>query len=120
MIDALIELVMDPSGRRAPEHIERPVDQIVVVEQAAFLFLTAIVGRDRRGNVHEGLGPVADRGSAALFHQNGEPRGLPIEGRSRRRMLLDDALSDGRLPEVLVLGQEQRQDGLTCALPLMS
>ncbi len=69
MIDAAVELVMHPAGRHAVEHRQRFVDQIVIVEQAAFLLLAPVI-RCRRGrDMQQRLGAVAGGHRAAAFDQ---------------------------------------------------
>ncbi len=43
VIDAAVELVMDPAGGNTIQHRKRLVDQIVVVEQAALLLLAPVI-----------------------------------------------------------------------------
>ena len=59
MIDAAIELVVHPAGCAAVEHGQCLVDQVVIVEQAAFLLLAAVVRGDRGCDMQQGFGAVA-------------------------------------------------------------
>ena len=59
MVDAAVELVMHAARGDAVEHRQRLVDQIVIVEQAAFLFFTPVIGRRRRCDIEQRLGAVA-------------------------------------------------------------
>ena len=61
MIDTLIELVVNPSRGGAPQHVERLVDQVVIVEQAALLLLAAIVRGDRGGDMEQRAAALGDR-----------------------------------------------------------
>ena len=55
MIDAAVELVMHPAGGAAIQHRQRLVDQIVVVEQAAFLLLAPVIRRRRGRDLQQRL-----------------------------------------------------------------
>ena len=85
MVDAAVELVMHPAGGDAVEHLQRLVDQIVIVEQAAFLLLAAVIGRRGGRDMKQRLGAVARHHGAAAFDQGQDSTGFrfnqPADGR---------------------------------------
>ena len=102
MVNAEIELVEHPGRRGALEQVERPVDQIIIIEQRAALFLSLVtrdhVGGDRdqrAGAVARGHGAFAGKQCAhtVLFTPEPfEPRGMVLDDR-----LGDDILSGCQL-----------------------
>ena len=70
VVDAEIELVENPGGGRAPEQLDRLVDQVVIVEQRAALFLVFVAADDVGGDGDQRAGAVA-RGDGALARQQG-------------------------------------------------
>ena len=78
MIDAAIELVMHPAGRNPVQHRKRLVDQIVIVEQAAFLFLAPVIRGGGGRNMQQRLGAVARDQRAAAFDQWSDAEEFPL------------------------------------------
>ena len=67
MIDAEVELVMNPGGIDAGEQRERLVDQIVVIEQAAARFLVVIARQHGVGDGDQRRRTIAaDHGAQAI------------------------------------------------------
>ena len=79
MIDAAVELVVHPARGHAVEHRQRLVDQVVIVEEAAFLLLAAVVCRSRGRDMQERLGAVADDKRAASLDQGAEAAAFGFE-----------------------------------------
>ncbi len=77
MVDAAIELVVHPAGRDAGKHVQRLVDQVVIVEQAALLLLAPVIRRRGGGDVQQRLGAVAGGQRAAPLDQAGRCERLP-------------------------------------------
>ena len=94
VVDAEIELVQHPGRRRALEQIERLVDQVVVVEQAA-PFLFAVVARNHlRRDGDQRAGAVA-RGQRAFSGEQGADAGLLVRQAIQPiRMIGGDRLGD--------------------------
>ena len=59
MIDAEIELEMDPGGIGVAQQIERLVDQVIVIDQPAALLLVAVTLQHFRSDGDEGRTAVA-------------------------------------------------------------
>ena len=113
MIDAAVELEVYPAGGDAVQHLQRPVDQVVIIEQPAFLFFAAVVRGDRGCDDKQGLRPVADRQRAAPVDQRADTVGLALE----QACLSRDCLSQNffvttDLRGAQCLGQEHTEIGI--------
>ena len=118
VIDAAVELVVHPAGRAAVQHRQRLVDQIVIIEQAAFLLLAPVVRRHRGRDMQQGFGAVAGGERAAAFDQGFEPAGLRVEplrrsGAWRRRTSWSPPICAACWPRS---GTRSRYSS-TCAMP---
>ena len=109
MIDAAVELVMHPAGGHAIQHLQRLVDQIVIVEQAALLLLAPVI-RCRRGrDVQQRLGAVADRHGAAPLDQGADALTLPLEQIGDDRIVVSKLLGHHRLARRAFIGKENAE-----------
>lgn len=79
MVDAAIELVVHPLGGDAVEHRQRPVDQVVIVEQAAFQLLAPVVRGRRGGDMQQRFGAIAGGDGAAAFDQGADTQRFGFE-----------------------------------------
>ena len=96
MVDAAVELVMHPARGDAVEHLQRLVDQIVIVEQAAFLLLAAVIGRRSRCDMKQRLGAVARHHGAAAFDQGQDATGFRFEQPADGRIVVAEFLRHHR------------------------
>ena len=113
MVDAAVELVMHPAGRDAVEHVERPVDQVVIVEQAALALFAPVVRRGRGRDVQQRLGAVSGRHRPAAFDQGADAEGFGLEQAADDRIVVDEFFRHHRLARRTVgLGEEHAEIGL--------
>ena len=70
MVDAEVELVVHPGGADVAQEIERLVDQVVVIDQAAALFFFLKAGQHRMGDGEQRRAAVA-AGDGATALQDG-------------------------------------------------
>ncbi len=96
MIDAAVELVVNPARGDAVEHFQRLVDQIVIVEQAALLLLAAVVGRRRGSDIKKRLGAVAGHQGAAAFDQGKNSPGFRFDQLAYGRIVVREFLRHHR------------------------
>ena len=92
MIDAAVELVVHPGRRAAGQQGQCLVDQIVIVEQAAFQLFAPVVCGNRDRDMQQRFGAVARDDGAALFDQRAEPARLGVEAAADRRIVADESL----------------------------
>ena len=69
VIDAAVELVVHPAGGNLVQHDKRLVDQVVIIEKAAFLLFAPVVCCRRNRDMQQRGGAVAGNHGAALFDQ---------------------------------------------------
>ena len=79
VIDAAVELVMHPARRDALEHLQRLVDEVVIVEQPALQLLAPVIRRGRGRDMQQRLRAVARDDGAALFDQRREALASVLE-----------------------------------------
>ena len=84
VIDAAVELVVHPAGRAAGQQGQRLVDQIVIVEQAAFGLFAPVIGGDRDRDMQQGFGAVARQRRRGAF-RSGDRRRLDLGVETARR-----------------------------------
>ena len=111
MVDAEVELVMNPSGVDIAEKRERLVDQIVVIDETAAILLALITAQNlvhdgkQRGRpipANHGAKPLQERTNARLFRR--EPF---------NQVLIFDGLRDDRPPRgTFVRGEENLEIGI--------
>ncbi len=87
MIDAAIELVMHPARGHPIQHLQRLVDQIVIIEQAALLLLAPVICCRRGRDMQQRLGPIARNDRATAFDQGGEADNFRCEQSTNGRVL---------------------------------
>ena len=109
MVDAAIELVMHPARRDALKHVQRLVDQIVIVEQAAFQLLAPVIRRRGGGDVQQRLGAVAGRQRAAPLDQRADADAFRLERARHCRMVVAELLCQHRLPRRPIVGEKHAE-----------
>ncbi len=109
VIDAAIELVVHPAGGDARQHRQRLVDQIVIVEQAAFRLLAPVVCRRRGRDVEQRPRAIAGHDRAALFDQRVETPRFGIEQRADRRIAVAKFPGQDGFARRLLVCQENAQ-----------
>ncbi len=109
VVDAAVELVMHPARGHPVEHRERPVDQVVIVEQPALRLFAPVVHRRGRCDVEQRPCAVADRERPALLDQRAEAAALGLDQGADRRVGLDELLGHHRGAWRALLGEEDRK-----------
>jgi hypothetical protein len=110
VIDAAVELVMHPAGGDAVQHLQRLVDQIVIVEQAALLLFAAVVRRRRGRDMQQRLGAVADRHGAAPLDQGPDAQAFRVEQAADGRIVVAEFLRHHRFARRAIgFGQEHAE-----------
>ena len=112
MIDAAVELEMHPAGGDAVQHRQRLVDQVVIVEQAAFLFFAAVVRGNRGRDDEKGLRAVADRQRAAPFDQREDAVDFGVEQSGYDRIAVAELLRHHRFARRQCFSQEHAEIGI--------
>ena len=112
VIDAAVELEMHPAGGDAVQHFQRLVDQVVVIEQAAFLLFAAIVGGHGGRDDEKSLRAVADRQGAALFDQRADANAFIVEQPRDVRSGIADLFRHQRFARRQRFGQEYAEIGI--------
>jgi hypothetical protein len=92
VIDAAVELVMHPAGGDTVQHLQRLVDQIVIVEQAALLLLAPVIRSRWCRDVQQRLGPVADGQRAPPLDQGADALVFQIEQAASSRIVTNEAV----------------------------
>jgi hypothetical protein len=102
VVDAEIELVVHPGGIDPTEQIERLVDEVVIIEQAAAVLFRLIAREHRMGDgeqrrravaAHNGAASIEQFTDALLFREEAlKQGGMPVANR-----LGDDALARRKL-----------------------
>ena len=96
MIDAKIELEVHPARIDTVEEIAGPRDQVVVVEQAAAIFLVAVASDHVDRQRDQRHGAVADHHGLALLAEAGNAVFLVRQPARELGMLLCEARGDER------------------------
>ena len=99
VVDAEIELEMNPGCFEVVEQLQRLVDQIVVIEQAATAFLGGIAGQDRIGDRQQRFAAVAADHGVAPIENAAKARLLVAEKRDQSRVV--DRAGDDAMCAVL-------------------
>ena len=94
VIDAEVELVQHPGGGGAREQVQRLVDQVLVVEQAAPVLFAAVAIDHFGGDGDERARALARGNRALATEQAADAVLLGLEPREPIRMVLRDRLGD--------------------------
>ena len=94
VIDAEVELVVDPCRADAREQVARLGDEVVVVEQAARLLFGAIARDHGAGERQQCAGAGAGDDRAAAIEQSADAALLVHEARTEVRVLVAEPLGD--------------------------
>src|SRR4051812_49933220 len=78
MVDAAVELEVHPAGGHAVQHLQRLVDQVVIIEQPPCLLFAAVVCTNRGRADEEGLGAVSVREGTVPFAPRAAVAGLAL------------------------------------------
>jgi len=107
VIDATVEFVVHPGGIDSLKEREGPLDQIVVVEQAAPILLGLVADHDGvRDGDQRPRAVAADHGPAS-FDEPGDALALRLQVARQRRVEGLDRLGDDALAQLAGAGDEQ-------------
>src|SRR5438045_2088230 len=109
VINAAIELVMHPARGYAIQHLQRLLDQVIIVEQPALLLFALVVRSRYRRDLQQRLCSVPYRQRASALDQGPDAQAFRVEQSCDYRIVVAEFLAEHGVARRAIVGKKYVQ-----------